>query len=492
MVRTGLVFAAGLATLAMSASAQTAEEQLESRYRALSAVMDARLARESVPGAAFGLIHDQDLIWSYQYGVEDLQTATPVSNDTVFSICSVSKLFNGIAAMSLVEDGSLDLDEPIFTYIGTDGPNDETGAEETATLRNILSHVSGLPREGVEDFWTDTTFPDAEALLASTSAQDQLYRPYDHWQYSNLGMALIGEAIAEASGKSWGDVISETILAPLGMSETRTDMPFEEVGNGFARGYYVRNGKGERAAVQEHSFRAYAPAAGIASSVNDMAKLTSWHFRLHQQGGEEILKATTLRNMQRIHWINQDFDGPAWGLAFGAYRYGEKTLWGHGGYCPGSRTEFVMRLPDKTGYVVMMTANDVSTDAYTRLAYDFLNAKVTAVHGDKDDDDAAAGDEDQDAASVDLTEYEGYYYTPNYDWDTYIGLDDGKLFSLSVFDNNAVKNMETLVHEEGDRFYRQRDDESEGEPVFFERDDDGRIVSLTQHSYRLLKRQDTQ
>ncbi|QYJ00122.1 beta-lactamase family protein [Thalassovita mediterranea] len=478
------------AALVLPSGAQSAEEQLESRYRALAAIIDARLEKEAVPGAAIGLIHDQQLVWSYNYGVEDLETGTPVSGDTVFSICSVSKLFNGVAAMSLVEDGSLDLDETIFTYLDTEGPSDETGAEETATLRNILSHVSGLPREGVEDFWADTSFPDAETLMASTSAHDQLYRPYDHWQYSNLGMALIGEAIAGASGKTWGEYVNDTILAPLGMGETRTDMPFEEVGNGFARGYYVRNANGERAPVQEHSFRAYAPAAGIASSVNDMAKFASWHFRLHETGGEEILKATTLGNMQRVHWVGPDFEDPAWGLAYGARRWGEKTLWGHGGYCPGARTDFAMRLPDRTGYVMMMTANDVSPGTYTRLAYDFLNDKVTGLYG-KDDD--SGEDEDQaeaDTPDIDLSQYEGYYATPNYDWDRYIGIDDGKLFSISVFDADPVKNMEIYVHEEGDRFYRERDDETEGEPVIFERDGDGNIVSLVQHSYRSYRRED--
>lgn len=491
MIRTMLIATTGLAVFGAGASAQSAEEQLESRYRALAAIIDARLEREAVPGASFGLIHDQSLVWSHHYGVEDKETGTPVTGDTVFSICSVSKLFNGVAAMSLVEAGSLDLDQPIFDYVGTDGPKDDTGAEETATLRNILSHVSGLPREGVEDFWTDTSFPDTDALMASTSAHDQLYRPYDHWQYSNLGMALIGEAIAGASGKSWGDYITDTILTPLGMSETRTDMPFEEVGNGFARGYYVRNGKGERAPVPEHTFKAYAPAAGIASSVNDMAKFASWHFRLHENGGEEILKATTLRNMQRVHWVNQDFDGPAWGLAYAANRYGEKTLWGHGGYCPGSRTEFVMRLPDKTGYVMMMTANDVITGFYTRLAYDFLNAKVTAVHGADDEaaeDEEDTGEAETEAPDVDLSDYEGYYAPENYDWDRYVGIDDGKLFSISVFNSDPVKNMEIFVHDEGDRFYRQRDDESEGEPVTFERDEAGNVVAIVQHSYRSYKR----
>ncbi|MFK8051429.1 MAG: serine hydrolase [Woeseiaceae bacterium] len=480
-----------LIILSPIAVAQTAQEQLASRYRALDVIMDLRLERESVPGAAFGIVHDQDLIWSYQYGVESLKTKRPVTDDTAFSICSVSKLFNGVAAMALVERDQLELDKSIFDYLGDIAPADDTGSDEPATLRNLLSHVSGLPREGVEDFWADTRFPDSATLRASSQAHDQLYQPYEHWQYSNLGMALIGEAISEVTKQPWGSFIEQTILEPLGMENTTTDMPFDRVGKGFAHGYYIRDSKGRRKPVETHQFKAYAPAAGIASSVNDMAKFAAWNFRLRETGDREILNAATLKQMQRVHWVGPEFDDPAWGLAFATRRADGDTLWGHGGYCPGARTEFVMRLPDQTAYVMMLTANDVSPGAFVAIAYDFLNEKVVAAHGEDDD---AAAESDGDAAkvaepddSIDLSEYEGHYATENYDWDSYIGLDDGALFSIAIYGANVVKNMEKLIHKEGDVFYRERDDGSEGERVIFERDKAGKIVSVTQHSYRAMK-----
>ena len=486
----GMLVGAALATVASAAGAQTAQEQLDSRLRAVAAIIDAQLTKEAVPGAAFGIVHDQDLVWSHQYGVQSLRTKRPVTDDTVFSICSVSKLFNGVAAMALVDAGRLDLDTPIYDYIGDVAPEDETGAEEPATLRNILSHVSGLPREGVEDFWAGTEFPDSAMLRDSTRRHDQLYAPYDHWQYSNLGMALVGDAIAEVSGQPWGDYVDATILTPLGMDNTTTDMPFDRVGTGFARGYYVRDAKGVRKPVEQHEFRAYAPAAGIASSVNDMARFAAWNFRLRAKGGAEILEATTLKQMQRVHWVGPDFDEPAWGLAFATRRYGDETVWGHGGYCPGARTEFVMRLPDRTAYVMMVTANDVSPGAFVRVVYDFVNAQVTDVHGDEDDqyDGAAKDDGESKAPPVDLTDYEGYYAVENYDWDRYVGLGDGELFSIPVFGSDLIEGVETWVHEDGDTFRRKRDDGSLGEPVIFERDDDGDVVALVQHSYRSTKR----
>lgn len=475
----------GLSLLAVGpAAAQTADELLASRFRAAEALIDAQLTKEAAPGAAIGVVHDQSLIWSHQYGVESLETKAPVTDDTLFSICSVSKLFTGIAAMNLVEDGRLALDAPVATHIGGAAPSDNTGAEEPVTVRNILAHVSGFPREGVADYWADNKFPDAEGLRAAVAEQQQLYRPYDHWQYSNLGMAMLGDVVSTVSQKSWARYVVETILEPLGMSNTATDMPFERVGDGFAQGYFVRSAAGDRKPAPPHSFSAFAPAAGIASSVNDMAKFAFWHFRLRETGGEEILKATTLKKMQRVHWVGADFNEPAWGLAYGTRRYGGKTVWGHGGYCPGARTEFVMRLPTKTAIIMMMTVNDMSPGAFVKTIYALTEDAIAAVHGD----DAKKEKPKTKKRGLDLSDYEGSYFVENYDWDTYIGVNKNGLFAMPLFDDDPVGDMQIFVHEEGDRFRRKRKDKTLAEPVTFERDENGRVVSFVQHSYRSTRR----
>ena len=476
-----------LATLVSPiAYAASPEEVLASKFRAAAALIDTQMTLEATPGAAIGVVHDQNLIWSHQYGVESHETGTAVSNDTLFSICSVSKLFNGVATMSLVDEGLLALDTPVARYLGGASTRDATGAEETATVRNILSHVSGLPREGLRDYWSDQSFPDSDGLRKTVSEQDQLYRPFDYWQYSNLAMSMLGAVVAEVSGKPWGDYVDETIFEPLGMQRSVTDMPFEQVGDGFARGYYVRSPDGKRKPVEEHSFKAFAPAAGVASSVADMSRFLSWHFRLYENGGEEILKATTLKQMQRVHWIGAEFDEPAWGLAYGARRYGDKTLWGHGGYCPGTRTDLVMRLPSKIGVVMMLTANDVSPGALVQTVYSLTESSITAVYDAETNDDETDKDSSENAS---FSEYEGVYLVENYPDDMYVGVTEEGLFALSLLSSDAVSDMEEWVHEDGDRFRRKRDDDTLAESIDFERDDQGRIKSLMHHGYRSMKAQ---
>ena len=468
-----------------TAHAATPEQALESRYRAASAFLDGQLTRESIPGAALGIVHDQELVWSYQFGVESFDTGTPVSNDTLFSICSISKLFNGVAAMSLNDQGKLPLDTPLSTYIDGVEPQDNTGAEEGITTRNILSHVSGMPREPFVDYWETHSFPDTEQLRIDIAAQQQLYQPYDYYQYSNLGMAMLGDVIETISGQPWGEYVDENILTPLGMERTATDMPFDQVGNGFARGYYVRSPKGERKPVEAHSFKAFAPAAGVASSVNDLARFMSWHFRLLENGGEEILKATTLKNMLRLHWMGAEFDESAWGLGYVAYDFGDEVLWGHGGYCPGTRAELVMRLPTKLGVAMMVTANDISPWALAENVYGLLAESIIAANEATSDEDADSETEEK----PDLAEYEGYYYIENYDDDSYIGLSEDGLFSIRIYSDDPAGELQTWVHEEGDVFRRQRDDGTLAEPIYFQRDEDGRVYSRTQHSYRLVRRE---
>ena len=473
--------------LSASAIAVTPEEALASRLRAAESLINANLTRESVPGAAIGIVHDQTLIWSHQFGVESLKTNNPVTNNTLFSICSVSKLFNGIAAMNLVEENRLGLDEPLTQYNNALAMPDKLGSEEPVTVRGILSHVAGIPREGTRDYWADTSFPNTTELTDMVNTHEQLYRPYDHWQYSNIGMAMLGDVIASVSGKSWDDYVKQTIFAPLGMRSSTTDMPFDIVGNGFAQGYYVRSPQGERKPVEKHSFKAFAPAAGVASSVNDMAKFASWHFRLHEKGGEEILKATTLRNMQRVHWVGADFDEPAWGLAYATRRYDDKTMWGHGGYCPGVRTEFVMRLPSKVALVMMVSVNDVMPGEMVKTVYSLTQGAIAKVY-DKNTKTAHAAPPSDDKA-IGLSDFEGEYYVPNYGDNQYIGVNEDGLFAIAMFDNDPVGNIQTWAHKEGDVFNRKRKDGSSAEAITFERDTSGKVVAMVQHGYRSLKRQ---
>ena len=137
---------------------------------------------------------------------------------------------------------------------------------------------------------------------------------------------------------------------------------------------------------------------------------------------------------------------------------------------------------------MMTSANDVSPGKFVKTVYTLTSDAIKAVYGK----DAKTADSDKPKevkdAKVKLADYEGYYAVDNYDWDSYVGLNEDGLFVLGIFDDQAVENMAVLVHEEGDRFRRQRKDGTLAEAVNFERDKSGKVSAYVQHSYRSNKR----
>lgn len=365
-----------------AATVEAVEQQKDIRDdpRVISALellevwIDAHLAYEQIPGIAIAIVHDQDLLWSRGFGYADLERKVPVSPQTIFSICSVSKLFTSIAVMQLRDAGKLNLDDPIKKHLPWFDIQQTYTDVPPATVRGLLTHTSGLPRESFP-YWTDPTFPfpTREAMMERVSSQRTLYPTDRYFQYSNLGMALLGEIVAAASGMSYDSYIQQRILDPLGMTDTTTDIPVELAGGRLATGYTPLDRAGQRHALASFQTRAIAPAAGYASTVEDLGRFAAWQFRLLDSAwgtsaelipGASILRPSTLREMHRVHRVDPelfDSEGSHWGLGFGIYPEDEQqttetTFVGHGGACPGFRTSLRLQPDTKFAAIVMINA----------------------------------------------------------------------------------------------------------------------------------------
>ena len=462
------------------------DPKLAARLRAAEAWLTTTLRHESVPGASVGIIHDQTVVWAKGFGYADLETKTPVGPDTQYSICSVSKLFTSIGVMQLRDAGKIDLDRPVATYLDWFDIGDIKEADEPVTARGMLSHVSGLPREATTPYWSEIRFPSRETVRKGLKTQDKLYRPYDYYQYSNLGMTLLGEMVEKTSGRPYDAYIRENILNPLGMTRTTTELPNALRGREFAVGYLMRDPAGRRKEAPAYTLNGIAPAAGFASSVNDLAKFASWQFRLREKGGEEVLKAPTLREMQRIHWIAQDLKGPARGLGFSARRHGGETLWGHGGYCPGYRTEFAMRLPDKLAFVVLVNVNDVSPADIAMDLYDLTRDALVAAAENTGEQETRRSAKNK--KPHDFSIYEGVYGIDGFNWDEYYAFDGETLFRIGLYTDDPAERLEELQHVDGHVFRVKRKDGTLAQEVRFDVDQDGRVLRAWDHGNYLTRR----
>jgi CubicO group peptidase (beta-lactamase class C family) len=314
--------------------------------------LDAQRDYEQLPGLSAAVVHDQDVLWVGGIGLADVAARRSAAADTIYSICSISKLFTSIAVMQQRDAGRLRLDDPVKTHLPWLDIQETVPEAGPATIEGLLTHASGLPRESDQAYWTGPgfTFPTREEIVAGLKRQKTLYPAETYFQYSNLGITLAGEVAAAKAGQPYPSLVRSQILDPLGLASTFPDMPAGERGRRLATGYGAIGRDGTRAPVPFFEARGIAPAAGFASTAADLARFASWQFRLLAKGGTEVLAANTLREMHRVHWVDPDFE-TTWGLGFSVWRSGGKTFVGHGGSCPGYRSQLLIKSDDRIATV---------------------------------------------------------------------------------------------------------------------------------------------
>jgi CubicO group peptidase (beta-lactamase class C family) len=348
--------------------------------------IDAQREYEPFPGMSVAVVHDQELIWSAGFGYADLESLRPASPETLYSICSISKLFTSIAAMQLWDEGKFRLDDPVSTLlpwfrIGNpyrDGP--------TLTVESLLTHASGLPNETGSARSTAyptnevTSYPTREEIRTRIPDLETLYPVWQHEHYSNLGLVLVGEIVSELSGLSYGKYVTERILRPLGMSSTTPEVGDVQGSEHLAKGYSAPRRGGGRWEVGPFETNGMAPAMGFASTVEDLAKFASWQFRLLDTGDYEILEANTLRQMQRVHYLDPGWE-TSWGLGFTVIRDGGKTFVGHSGLCPGYQSTFTLQLDEKIATIAAANSM-IPAWRYTSEAYRLVAPAIRAAQDD--------------------------------------------------------------------------------------------------------------
>ncbi len=435
--------------------------------------LDAQRAYDRIPGISAAVVHDQELIWSGGFGSADLARTAPATPGTIYSICSISKLFTSIAVMQLRDAGKLRLDDPVAKHLpwftiersAPDGPE--------ITIEGLLTHASGLPRESDYPYWTgpDFPFPTHEQIVERISKQRTLYPAETYFQYSNLGLTLAGEVVAAASGMPYADYVRLNILEPLGLASTTPEIPAAERGGRLAAGYGAPKRDGGRAAMPFFQARGVAPAAGFASTVEDLARFAQWQFRLLRGGITEVLKANTLREMYRVHWVDPDFE-TTWGLGFSVMRSDGKTFVGHGGSCPGYRTGILLKPDEAVGTVFMSNALGVDSELFARRIYDIVAPAIAAAV--KDPKGAKAPDPG-------LKIYAASYGSSFGGEIAVFPWEDG-LGSLWLPTMDPVREI-TKLRKTGDHTFRRvRKDGELGEEVVFELGADGLPTRMKWHS----------
>jgi len=412
-----------------------------------------------IPGIALGIVYDQELIYSKGFGLSDLKSNKPVSDKTLFRIASISKLFMSTAIMQLRDEGKLQLDEPIKKYLKwfqiknsfQDGPE--------VTIRQILTHSSGLPREAAFPYWTDHIFPTREQIIKTLPYQEMIFEPETKWKYSNLGISLLGEIIAEVSGISYGNYVEEFILKPLSMKDTRIQLN-EKDKDKLALGYLRYFPDKEREIAPFTDSKGITAAANLSSNVVDLAKFISFQF----VDLNSVLKRSTRREMHRVHWLRPSWES-GWGLGFSISKTTDRVLVGHGGWVAGYRTQILFSPKEKVGIIVLMNTEDYSP---FKIAKRVMNMVAPTIL------DAVLKEEKPIAYQPFWENYVGKYSDTSY-WDTDVIIQNKRLYLYGYSlppSEDPVSNLTELTYEGQSNTFRMPGEGGNGEKVVFEMEND--------------------
>lgn len=334
------------------------------------------LARRPAVGFALGVVRDGRLAWFHGHGFADIATMTPITEDTVFRIGSVTKTFTAIAVMQLWEQGHIDLDAPANDYLRAYKLVPTTPGWRPATVRHLLTHTAGLPEVlHVADLFHPSWGPfDARPVIRSVRIGDPIpplaeyYRgrlrvvaePGTAFAYSGHGFATLGQIVEDVTGEPLGRYLRDHLFEPMGMADTDLERS-DRVRSRLATGYVL--GRAGATAVSDREWLGRA-GGGIYASSRDTARFVA---ALLGEGANEhgrVLRQATLATMFEAHYQP---DPRLPGVGLGVFRSDARghRLIGHEGLLPGFNAQVLVAPDDGVG---VFACTNGSSGAFTWLS----------------------------------------------------------------------------------------------------------------------------
>jgi CubicO group peptidase (beta-lactamase class C family)/D-alanyl-D-alanine dipeptidase len=334
------------------------------------------VAAKKLPALSIALVDDQTTVWSHGFGWQDPQAKTAATGDTVYRVGSVSKPFTTLLLMMLVEMGVFDLDAPVQDYLPEFQPVNKTGKK--ITLRQMVSHRSGLVRESPVGNYFDESGPSLAHTVKSVNGIDLVYEPETKTSYSNAAVATVGYVLERTQKEPFAQLMQRRLLGPIGMNSSSFD-PSPALRKRMAKALmwsYV--GREFPAPTWDLGM---APAGSLYSTANDQAKFLKFLFAGGKTAdGKQLLKRETLEKMWQIQYPKKG-DKSGFGLSFLVSEFEGKRRIGHSGAVYGFATELAA-LPDEKLGVFVSAARDVS-NAVTRHAAEAALRYMLAVRAGK-------------------------------------------------------------------------------------------------------------
>ena len=322
----------------LAAQAQSADARAERTDQAVRAY----LAKFRVPGAQVAVVKDGAILFSRAYGQANVALDVPTTPQNVFTLASITKAFTGLAAMQAVGAGKLDLSAPISRYL-----DDLPETWRAVTLRQLLSHMSGLP----DINRAPTVDTDAAQAWKWTLSQPVLFKPGERFHYCQTNYTLIQRALNRVYGRSEDAMVAEAQLAAAGMARTRYGDSRDLIAGKGPDYQFVRPTPAAPGVLEQRypvSLPFHRASNGLASTAEDMAR---WIIALEQG---KLLAPALIETMWAPVAFNDGKPGQ-WGMGWITLPRGD----GHRavGMTGGARSAFYLYPEDKVAVVILTNLN---------------------------------------------------------------------------------------------------------------------------------------
>jgi CubicO group peptidase (beta-lactamase class C family) len=343
------------------------------------AELDAFIARTlkeyQVPGAAVAVVRDGKVALVKGYGVRDVSKPGGVDENTIFQLASVTKTLTAAAAATVVDEGKLDWDKPIFNYLPEFAGYDAY-MTRWLTERDLLAQRTGWPAFTGDQL--DSFGYDRAEILRRLRFFKPRYSLREVAQYSNPGFFVAGEVAARCAKQSWNDLVEQSLFRPLQMSRSGTVIKALQDPNATAAHALV---DGKVAIVEPSELDITGAASSGTSTAADMSKLLLMFVNKGTYNGKRILKPETVAEIFKRSMVSaidftdlppiSDATGFYYGLGVGSYDYAGHQIIEKGGALAGVRTSIVM-VPDKNAGIVVLANLNLTAFPEAVRAY-FLN-----------------------------------------------------------------------------------------------------------------------
>ncbi|MBK9600794.1 MAG: beta-lactamase family protein [Anaerolineales bacterium] len=281
------------------------------------------------------------------FGITSVENPLPVTSDTLFQVGSISKTFTGTLIMQLAEQGKVNLDAPVRTYI-KDLKLSDKAVEKQVTVRHLLTHAGGWVGDYFNDFGNGD---DALAKMVKDIEHLPQVIPLGKiWSYNNTGFNIASRLIEVVTGKPYEQAAQEILLDPLGLKMSFFFPSDLLITYRFAMGHYNENKKTFVSRPWAIG-RAGNGVGGVVSTVKDLLA----YARFHMGNGNRIIKRRSLEAM-RVPQISAGGRGQM-GITWFINKSGPLTRYSHGGATNGQQAMFVF-IPEKDFALALLTNND--------------------------------------------------------------------------------------------------------------------------------------